>query len=35
MKKNFYSLAILAFVVALASCSKDDDHNLENTEQNL
>ena len=25
MKKNFYSLAILAFVVALASCSKDDD----------
>ena len=35
MKKNFYSLAILAFVVALASCSKDDEHNLGNTEQNL
>lgn len=35
MKKVIYSLAILAISVAFASCSNDDDHNLDNATQSL
>ncbi len=35
MKKVVYSVAILAFAFVLTSCSKDDDHNVDNTAQDV